>query len=324
MSLNKVLLLSLTVLLLPIQSNAFLGLGKRSDQKQKIAAARDAYANGNYEQAIKISQNFLMENQEAPERRSRRIYLVLGNAYAALNDYDHALLTYNEALEVLPKDIGLNLALANLYYKTELYDKAVEFYNKVLQLDDDNMEALLGLGRSYLKIGFLSKSRQYFKNYLSQKGEKDNSVYYDYAIANFLSNNQNIALKYVQKAQEINTNDPDIYFLIAKIYNTLNNNEEARKNIDKALQLSNNRADILLTSLLWKAYEKDTASEALKEIKNYQKQNQDSQLAIFIEGVSLLIQGKKQQALAIFKKIPEQKEDPTFIGKVAEQIIKNN
>ena len=324
MSLNKILSLFLIVLLLPIQSNAFLGIGKRQDQKQKIAAARKAYENANYEQAIEIARNFLIENQEAPERRFRRIYLILGNAYAALNDYDHALLTYNEALEVLPKDIGLNLALANLYYNTELYDKAVEFYNKVLQLDDDNVEALLGLGRSYLKIGFLSKSRQYFKNYLAQKREKDNSVYYDYAMANFLSNNQDIALQYMQKAQGIDSNNPDVYFLIAKIYNTLNNDEEAQKNIDKALQLSNNREDILLTSLLWKAYKKDAANEVLKEIKNYQKQNQDSQLAVFIEGVSLLTQGKKQKAIAVFKKIPGQKEDTTFIKDVAKQIIKNN
>lgn len=323
MSLNKIFPLILILLFLPIQSKAFLGIGKRYEQKQKIEAAREAYAKGNYHEAIKIAQNFLMENQDAPERRHRRIYLVLGNAYAALNDYDHALLTYNEALEVLPKDTGLNLALANLYYKTELYDKAIEFYNKALQLNQNNRDALLGLGRSYLKIGFLSKSRQYFKEYLAQKGQKDNSVYYDYAVANFLSHNQNTALEYVQKAKEINDTDPDVYFLIAKIYNNLNNTEEAKNNIDKALQLSNNRQDILLTSLLWKAYDKNTAKEALKEVKNYQKQNPDSQLAIFIEGISLVMQGKKQQAIKVFKKIQE-KNDDSFIKDVATQIVKNN
>ncbi|MBO4707649.1 MAG: tetratricopeptide repeat protein [Elusimicrobiaceae bacterium] len=323
MSLNKILPLFLILLFLPLQSKALLGLTKRLDQKQKITAAREAYAKGNYEQAIEISKNFLMENQEAPKRRSRRIYSVLGNAYAALNDYDHALLIYNEALEVLPKDIELNLALANLYYKTELYDKAIEFYNKVLLLDKDNSNAMLGLGKSYLQIGFLSKSRQYFKDYLNKKGQKDNSVYYDYAVANFLSNNQNIALEYAQKAQEIDGNNPNIYFLIAKIYSTLNETEKAIDNIDKALELSNNREDILLTSLLWKAYRKDTAKEALKEIKDYQKQNPNSQLAVFIEGVSLLTQGQKQKAINVFKKIQNQNED-SFIKEIAEQIIKNN
>jgi len=323
MSLNKVLTLSLILLFLPLQSKAIFGLTKRFDQKQKIAAAREAYAKGDYQEAINIGQKFLSENQEAPKRRFRRIFLVLGNAYAALNDYDHALLTYNEALEVLPKDIELNLGLANLYYKTELYDKAIEFYNKVLLLDEDNPNALLGLSRAYLQIGFLSKSRQYFKDYLSQNGQKDNSVYYDYALANLRSNNHETALEYAQKAQEINGNNPDIYFLISKIYITLNETDKAKENIIRALQLSNNREDILLTYLLWEAYSKDTAESALKEIKNYQKQNPNSQLAVFIEGVALLTQGKRQKALTAFKKITEQNED-SFIKEVATQILKNN
>ena len=323
MSLNKIFTLSLILLFLPLQSKAIFGLTKRSDQKQKIAAAREAYSQGNYQEAIEIGQKFLIENQEAPKRRFRRIYLVLGNAYSALNDYDHALLNYNEALEVLPKDIELNLALADLYYKTELYDKSIEFYNKVLSLDKDNPQALLGLGRAYLEIGFLSKSRQYFKHYLKKDTKKSPSVYYDYAMANFLSNIQDIALEYAQKAQEKDKNNPDTYFLIAKIYNTLNQNDEANKNINKALELSNNREDILLTSLLWKSYKKETANEALKEIKEYQKQNPSSQLAVFIEGISLLTQDNKQKALTVFKKIQQQNED-SFIKKITEQIIKNN
>ena len=233
------------------------------------------------------------------------------------------MLNYNEALEVLPKDIELNLALANLYYKTELYDKAIDFYNKVLLLNKDNSNAMLGLGRAYLQIGFLSKSREYFKDYLKQKGQKDNTVYYDYAVANFLSNNRDLALEYAQKAEEIDKNNPDIYFLIAKIYNTLGEGEKANQNIDKALQLSKNRQDILLTSFLWKAYKQDTVREVLREIKNYQKQNPESQLAVFIEGLSLLTQGNKQKALTVFKKIKRQNED-SFIKEVATQIVKNN
>ena len=323
MSLNKILALFLILLFLPLQSKAIFSLTKRFDQKQKITAAREAYAKGNYKEAINIGQNFLAENQEAPKRRFRRIYVVLGNAYAALKDYDHALLIYNEALEVLPKDTELNLALANLYYKTELYDKAIEFYNKVLSLDNDNSSALLGLGRAYLQIGFLSKSRQYFEDYLNQTGQKDNSVYYDYALANLRSNNHEVALKYANKAKGIDENNPDVYFLISKIYITLHDREKANENISKALQLSNNREDILLTSLLWRAYNQDTAKEALEEIKSYQKQNPNSQLAIFIEGVSFLTQGKKQKALSVFKKITEQNED-SFIKEVATQILKDN
>lgn len=323
MSLNKIIILSLCLLFLPLQSKAIFGLAGRAEQKQKIAAAREAYAKGNYGQAIQICKDFLMQNQDAPKRRTKRIYFVLGNTYTTLEDYDNALLTYNEALELLPKDVELNLALADLYYKTELYDKAIEFYNKALKFDEGNMPALLGLGRAYFKIGFLSKSRQYFKEYLEQPGQKDPSIYLDYANVNFLSNNSNVALNYAAKAAKLEEENPDIYFLKAKIYNNLNSLQQARVNIDKALMLAPQREDILLTSMLWKAYEKDTAQTAFKEIKEYQKQNPQSQLAIFIEYLSLINQGKKQEALKVLKQVQGQEQD-SFIKNISTEILKNN
>lgn len=323
MSLNNVFVLFLCLLFIPIQGTAFLGLTERIDQKQKISVARNAYSNGNYEQTIEICQDFLMQNQEAPMRRKRRIYSLLGNAYAAIGDYDHALLTYNSALEVLPNDVELNLALANLYYKTELYDKAIEFYNKTLNIDKNNQQALLGLGRSYLKIGFLSKSRQYFKEYLSLNGEKDKNVYYEYASANFLSRNNNTALDYALKAKEINENNPDIYFLIAKIYNTLNAPQRAEENINTALQLAPDREDIFLTSMLWKAYDKTTAEIALNKIKEYQIKNPESKLALFIEYVALLKLNKEGQAIKTLRNLQKMKGE-SFIKKVTEQILKND
>ncbi len=322
MSLSKIIIFSLCFLFLPLQSNAIFGLAGRTEQKQKIAAAREAYAKGNYGDAIKICEDFLMQNQNAPKRRTRRIYSVLGNTYVALGNYDKALLTYNEALELLPKNVDLNLSLADLYYKTELYDKAIEFYNKTLQLDKDNPQALIGLGRAYIKIGFLSKARQYFKEYLEQPGDKDPSINYEYANVNFLSNNLNTALDYALKAKKTDNQNPDIYFLISKIYNTLNAPKQAKNYIDVALHLSNNREDILLTSLLWKAYETNTANLAYKEIKEYQKQNPESQLAIFIEFISLLKQNKKDEALKALKKI-EAKNDASFIKTVSQEILMN-
>ncbi len=319
---NKLITFFLILLFVPIHSNAFFGIIKRFDQKQKISAAREAYAKGNYEETIKICQEFLMQNQEAPKRRTRRIYTVLGDAYAALGDYDHALLTYNEALEVLPKDISLNLSLADLYYKTELYDKAIEFYNKTLQLSKNNSKALLGLARSYLKTGFLSKSRQYFKDYLELNNNISADIYYDYATANFLSNNLNNALEYAKKAKDLNP-DADTYFLIAKIYNAFNDTAQAEENIKTALNLSQNREDIFLTNLLWESYKQNSAADALTKIKNFQKENPSSQLAVFIEGNALLTQGKKQKAFNVFKKIENQNKD-SFIKEVAKQILKNN
>lgn len=321
MSLNKIIISSL-LLLLPMQSMAIFGLAGRVDQKQKIAAAREAYSKGNYGEAIRISQDFLAQNQDAPKRRTRRIYVVLGDTYKALGDYDHALLTYQAALELLPKDPGLNLALADLYYKTELYDKAINFYQKTLEYSKNDPSALLGLGRAYLKIGFLSQSRQYFKEYLGKNANTDNSVLYDYALVNYLSNKQNVALYYALKMKKEEPDNPDVYFLIAKIYNSLNATESAVENIEKALELSNNREDIFLTSLLWKSYNEKYAYTALKEIKEYQKENPQSQLAVMIEAIAFLKLGKKDKYFETLKKIKDS-DSNSFINQTVKEIFKN-
>ena len=321
MSLNKIFIFFL-LLLLPLQSMAILGFSGRKEQHQKIAAAREAYAKGNYGEAIRISQDFLTQNQDAPKRRARRIYIVLGDTYAALGDYDHALLTYQAALELLPKDADLNLSLADLYYKTELYDKAIEFYKKTLKYDKNNSSALLGLGRSYL-IGFLSQSRQYFKEYLDGNDNPDNTVYYDYSFVNFLSNKQSIALEYALKMKEITPHNPDTYFLIAKIHNSLNERSLAIENIEKAVELSNKREDIFLTAMLWKSYEKEYTDEALKEIKIYQKDHPQSQLAVIIEAISYLSKGKKDKYFKTLQKIQNSNKN-SFIKKAVQQILKNN
>ena len=133
----------------------------------------------------------------------------------------------------------------------------------------------------------------------------------------------NTALEYAAKAQETDVNNPDIYFLIAKIYNALNDPQKAKENMDNALKYSLNRKDILITSILWKANDAETAKEALEEIKEYQKQDPESRLAVFIEGLALLKQGKKQNAITVFKKIQNSNED-SFIKEVAKEIIKEN
>ena len=322
MSLNKILIFSL-LLLLPMQSMAIFGLAGRAEQKQKIEAARNAYNKGDYGEAIRISQDFLTQNQDAPKRRTRRIYVVLGDTYKALGDYDHALLTYQAALELLPKDVGLNLALAELYYTTELYDKAIEFYKKALKYDKNNSYALLGLGKAYLEVGFLSQSRQYFKEYLTSNDNPEPSVYYDYALVNFLSNKQNIALEYALKMKNATPNNPDVYFLIAKIYNSLNASNLAIENIEKAIELSHEREDIFLTSMLWKSYDKKYTNEVLKKIKIYQNKHPQSQLAVVIEAIAYLSEGKKDKYLKTLKKINDG-DNNSFIKQTVQQILKNN
>jgi tetratricopeptide (TPR) repeat protein len=77
-------------------------------------SANYQYSKGNYEKAIQFYESILAANIEAPE-----LYYNLGNGYYKINQIGLAILNYEKAKKMTPKDedIENNLMLANL--KTE-------------------------------------------------------------------------------------------------------------------------------------------------------------------------------------------------------------
>ena len=79
-----------------------------------LSDAKSAYAKGDYHSTVYITQEFLLKN--SGRRGAKEAYIMLGNAYKAMGQYDKAMLKYTEAIEFYPKDEDLTLALADIYY----------------------------------------------------------------------------------------------------------------------------------------------------------------------------------------------------------------
>ncbi len=74
----------------------------------------ETYSKGDYAAAITIWQSILDEGQESGE-----LYYNLGNAYYRLGDYAHAILQYERAARLMPRDKETKENLALAYSKTE-------------------------------------------------------------------------------------------------------------------------------------------------------------------------------------------------------------
>lgn len=81
------------------------------DYQSYFQAANNAYRQQNYEQAIELYQNILSQGYH-----SKEVYFNIGNSYYRLNRIGEAILYYEKAQKLDPRDgdIQYNLELANL------------------------------------------------------------------------------------------------------------------------------------------------------------------------------------------------------------------
>jgi tetratricopeptide (TPR) repeat protein len=103
---NKIIKFSLLFFVFNIMVN-----GQSQDYQNYFKAANNAYHQQNYEQAIELYQNILSQGYH-----SKEIYFNIGNSYYRLNRIGEAILYYEKAQKLDPRDVDIqyNLELANL------------------------------------------------------------------------------------------------------------------------------------------------------------------------------------------------------------------
>lgn len=304
--------------LLSPQASALFGLKTRALQKQMIADAEESLKQGDYQKSEDILREFLLRN--APKRRIKKAYLLLGQVYHETKEYNKELLTYREAIEFFPKDITLNLSMADVYYVSGLYDRASEVYETVLKLDPQNKPAKLGLARVYMQQGFFERSCQYFKEYTDGADNIPYQVYYDYAFAQFKANKLDEALGAAYKAYEIDKN-PQAMFLIAQIYQAEQDEDEALRAITIISTEYPNNDEYLLTRALWLSGREQGSREASSIAKQYLKTHPGDKLALYIEYSSCRRENMKEECSKFLREITEQ-EGCGFVDKLAAALLK--
>ncbi len=300
------------------RASAIFGLKTRAVQKQMIADAETSFKQGNYQKSEDILKEFLLRN--APKRRIKKAYLLLGQVYHATKEYNKELLTYREAVEFFPKDISLNLAMADIYYLSGLYDRASEVYQTVLKLDAENIQAKLGLARVYMQQGFFERAAQYFKDYTDVQKDASYQVYYDYALSQFKANKLNEALGLAYRAYEMD-NNPQAMFLIAQIYQAELDENEALRAVTLACQARPDNDEYLLTRALWLAGSRQSAKEGFAVAEKYLAARPQDKLALFICYTACRTSGKEKEGREFLKKIVMQ-DGNGFIDKLAGKLLK--
>jgi len=118
-----------------------------SRQPPAQAATASAPAQANTRAAV-LDESKVTALKSVAEREptNAKPRIDLGNLYFDAERYDDAIMWYEAAVKLAPKDVNLNTDLGVCYYYTNQPDKALAQFDKSLAIDPKHPKTLLNLG----------------------------------------------------------------------------------------------------------------------------------------------------------------------------------
>ena len=174
----------------------------------------------------------------------KNAYLLLGNAYSYLSQFDNALQYYNQALALDPlyRDAILNQAIT--YMNLKQPEKALNNIQTLIQNYPDDPQY-----SSYLAMAYRDMGRQYGEvrgdlqnalTYLHKSLEIDPNDYETLrlmGVAYGIQNQSDKALEYFKKALEQKPQDPDALYNLGTAYYNLGDVNQGASYHQKAIQI---------------------------------------------------------------------------------------
>lgn len=150
-----------------------------------------------------------------------------------------ALVHYQKALEQYPDNVEILQNIGDVFKSLGQHEDAIRFYDKALEIDPKNLVVLMnGKARAFWELGRFEEEIECCK--IGLKIDPKNVQILNTIGGALSADNDEEALKYIDKALEIEPHN--IMGLLGKgrCYINMKKYEEAKKLIDKVLELSPN------------------------------------------------------------------------------------
>jgi tetratricopeptide (TPR) repeat protein len=222
-----------------------------------------------YDQALAALNQVLARDSKSPGARH-----MLGKTFFMLGDFERAIAELQTALNASPKDYDVAYTLALAYLKRQEIDSARRIFDRMVGEIGNRPQLRVLIGRAYRETGFLTESIEEFKKaaaldphfprvhyylgltYLLKGGAEQLGAaqeqfkielaanpeeffaHYYLGIAATYERNWSDAVGYLEKAAQLQPNNPDPYFFIGQAYQGLNRNSEAVAAFKKSIALN--------------------------------------------------------------------------------------
>lgn len=177
---------------------------------------------------------------------NKNLLLLLGNNYFLQEKYQNAIDVFNNFIEAYPDQVEGYYNLGLIYNNLTQKEIAFENFYKAYEINETYVPALYHIGYYYYENENYEESLKFFNN-LTNIEKKDDKIFYTLAELKYKIKEYKSAEEDLEQAIKINKENPDYYFLMAKIYasayrkkeETIQYLEEALKNgFDKILTIN--------------------------------------------------------------------------------------
>jgi predicted Zn finger-like uncharacterized protein len=194
---------------------------------------------GHFNEAIEHFENALAKNPNDIGTRFR-----LGTTYLKMHKLDLAAKALDEVAAIDKEYPSLALQRGILLEASGDYTKALEQFNGALQKQPNDIDLKLRVGAAYVSIGEIDKALPLLKDVLRERGNSAEANHFlGRAYLKQGGIDQTTALRYLQKAVQLDPNKAEYHLYVAWAANEASQLGIAREEIDKALALDKLQAD---------------------------------------------------------------------------------
>ncbi|AHN24424.1 DUF4365 domain-containing protein [Lysinibacillus varians] len=206
--------------------------------------------------------------------------------YINSKNYKKALKLSTNLADLLKDEDSYN-SCAGLSYCVGDYKKALKFCNKSISINSNNSVTHLIKGSSLIRLKDYEEAKASIQASLSICESTD--AYNEYGLLEFLLNNFNDSIKYLEKSIKLNVNNETAYLYLGKIYSSILNFNKAEYNLQKVIEINPENADAL--ALLGENYfnqdKYENAIEYFNKSLDYDSKNNKSLLGMGLALISI-------------------------------------
>lgn len=134
-----------------------------------------------------------------------------------------------------PDNTAALLKLAEIYFLVKQYQKAIDYVNKALKIDENIAKAYYIKGSVYRESGDTAKAISSLETVLEQDN-KNEDAFYDLGVM-FAARKNVLALDYYKNALQINPNNTNTLYALAKFLQDIGKTDEAIVQYESILKL---------------------------------------------------------------------------------------
>jgi tetratricopeptide (TPR) repeat protein len=188
-------------------------------------------------------RKILEQNPDSPAA-----HILLGEALDGLGRTSDAIAEFQQAAKASAPDPNLHFGLGYLYWKSRHYDEAKHEFETELTIDPNHAQSLAYLGDIEMKANNPDRALSLLRKAAGLKNDT-RIAYLDLGVVLTQRKQYPDAITALQRAEELDSTEPDAHYRLAQVYKAIGNLPAARKEFARVSELHQKADEALVLKM---------------------------------------------------------------------------